>query len=121
MRKKSVPFDLPIVNRYVEPTAPLNPLPGRLKEHEVKPCITRESVCSLETLTILHSSTRATEWFKRLVSYAKCNRDSSKTIQDEARGLMLGLHLATSKHFNSGLVESTMIMMVEKLVIMDVS
>ncbi|KAK9050689.1 hypothetical protein SSX86_030341 [Deinandra increscens subsp. villosa] len=36
-------------------------------------------VCSLETLTRLHSSTRATEGFKRLVSYAKCNRDSYET------------------------------------------
>ncbi|GJY59922.1 hypothetical protein Tco_0459814 [Tanacetum coccineum] len=29
-----------------------------------------------ETLTRLHSCTQATEWFKRLVAYAKCNRDS---------------------------------------------
>ncbi|GJS51733.1 reverse transcriptase domain-containing protein [Tanacetum coccineum] len=34
------------------------------------------AVCSLETLTRLHSSTRDTEWFKRLVAYAKYNRDS---------------------------------------------
>ncbi|GJR15248.1 hypothetical protein Tco_0797900 [Tanacetum coccineum] len=33
-------------------------------------------VCTLETLTRLHSSTWATKWFKRLVAYAKCNRDS---------------------------------------------
>ncbi|GJZ36636.1 hypothetical protein Tco_0582827, partial [Tanacetum coccineum] len=33
-------------------------------------------VCSLETLMRLHSSTRDTEGFKRLVAYAKCNRDS---------------------------------------------
>ncbi|GJS46621.1 uncharacterized mitochondrial protein-like protein [Tanacetum coccineum] len=32
-------------------------------------------VCSLETFTRLHSSTRATVWFKRLVSYAKGNLD----------------------------------------------
>ncbi|GJW37226.1 hypothetical protein Tco_0060146 [Tanacetum coccineum] len=31
-----------------------------------------------ETLTRLHSSTWATKWFKRLVAYAKCNRDSYK-------------------------------------------
>ncbi|GJQ99464.1 hypothetical protein Tco_0522449 [Tanacetum coccineum] len=33
-------------------------------------------VCSLEALTRLNSSTWATKWFKRLVAYAKCNRDS---------------------------------------------
>nr|GEW09727.1 zf-CCHC domain-containing protein/DUF4219 domain-containing protein/UBN2 domain-containing protein [Tanacetum cinerariifolium] len=33
-------------------------------------------VCSMETLTRLHSSTWTTKWFKRLVAYAKCNRDS---------------------------------------------
>ncbi|GJY09650.1 hypothetical protein Tco_0377835 [Tanacetum coccineum] len=33
-------------------------------------------VYSLETLTRLHLSTWATKWFKRLVAYAKCNRDS---------------------------------------------
>ncbi|GJW48943.1 gag-pol polyprotein [Tanacetum coccineum] len=33
-------------------------------------------VCSLEALTGLNSSTKATKWFKRLVAYAKCNRDS---------------------------------------------
>ncbi|GJZ36568.1 hypothetical protein Tco_0582759 [Tanacetum coccineum] len=33
-------------------------------------------VCSLESLTRLNSSTWATKWFKRLVAYAKCNRDS---------------------------------------------
>nr|GEU62397.1 copia protein [Tanacetum cinerariifolium] len=33
-------------------------------------------ICSLETLTRLHSSTWATKSFKRLVAYAKCNRDS---------------------------------------------
>ncbi|GJT54657.1 RNA-directed DNA polymerase, eukaryota, reverse transcriptase zinc-binding domain protein [Tanacetum coccineum] len=31
---------------------------------------------SLEALTRLNSSTWATKWFKRLVAYAKCNRDS---------------------------------------------
>nr|GEX18893.1 retrovirus-related Pol polyprotein from transposon TNT 1-94 [Tanacetum cinerariifolium] len=31
-------------------------------------------------LTILHSSTWATNWFKRLVGYAKCNRDSYETF-----------------------------------------
>ncbi|GKB44295.1 hypothetical protein Tco_0889237 [Tanacetum coccineum] len=36
-------------------------------------------VCSLEALTRLNSSTWATKWFKRLVVYAKCNRDSYKT------------------------------------------
>ncbi|GJW84533.1 hypothetical protein Tco_0157678 [Tanacetum coccineum] len=29
-----------------------------------------------KTLTRLHASTWATKWFKRLVAYAKCNRDS---------------------------------------------
>ncbi|GJX50841.1 hypothetical protein Tco_0277686 [Tanacetum coccineum] len=33
-------------------------------------------VCSLEALTRLNSSTWVTKWFKRLVAYAKCNRDS---------------------------------------------
>ncbi|GJW02711.1 hypothetical protein Tco_1561567 [Tanacetum coccineum] len=33
-------------------------------------------VCSLEALTRLNSSTWATKWFKRLVLYAKYNRDS---------------------------------------------
>ncbi|KAI3809654.1 hypothetical protein L1987_19251 [Smallanthus sonchifolius] len=33
-------------------------------------------VCLIETLTRLHSSTRVTEGFKKLVAYAKCNRDS---------------------------------------------
>ncbi|GKB78366.1 hypothetical protein Tco_0945261 [Tanacetum coccineum] len=33
-------------------------------------------VCSLEALMRLNSSTWATKWFKRLVAYAKCNRDS---------------------------------------------
>ncbi|GKA17435.1 hypothetical protein Tco_0697272, partial [Tanacetum coccineum] len=37
------------------------------------------SVCSLETLMRLNSSTRDTEGFKRLVIYAKCNRDSYET------------------------------------------
>ncbi|GKD36748.1 hypothetical protein Tco_1256955, partial [Tanacetum coccineum] len=55
-------------------------------------------VCSLETLTRFHSSTRAIEWFKRLVAYAKWNRDSYETTQvdalvgelDVARGSRLG-------------------------------
>ncbi|GJW11821.1 hypothetical protein Tco_1577648 [Tanacetum coccineum] len=34
------------------------------------------AVCSLETLTRLHSSTWGTKWFKRIAAYAKCNRDS---------------------------------------------
>ncbi|GJV65456.1 hypothetical protein Tco_1476284 [Tanacetum coccineum] len=43
-----------------------------------KPCIRKWTlwVCSLEALTRLNSSTWATKWFKRLVAYAKCNRDS---------------------------------------------
>ncbi|GJS55102.1 reverse transcriptase domain-containing protein [Tanacetum coccineum] len=57
--------------------------PGKLKSRwygpytisKVFPYGTVE-VCSLETLTRLHSSTWATKWFKRLVAYAKCNRDS---------------------------------------------
>ncbi|GJW67655.1 hypothetical protein Tco_0122079 [Tanacetum coccineum] len=36
-------------------------------------------VCSLEALMRLNSSTWATKWFKRLVAYAKCNRDSYKS------------------------------------------
>ncbi|GJY27288.1 hypothetical protein Tco_0402014 [Tanacetum coccineum] len=35
-----------------------------------------QQVCSLKTLTRLHSSTWATKWFKRLVAYAKCDSDS---------------------------------------------
>ncbi|GKB90571.1 DUF4219 domain-containing protein [Tanacetum coccineum] len=35
-----------------------------------------QDVCSLEAFTRLNSSTWATKWFKRLVAYAKCNRDS---------------------------------------------
>ncbi|GJZ26931.1 hypothetical protein Tco_0571184 [Tanacetum coccineum] len=57
-----------------------------------------------KTLTRLHAPTRATEWFKRLVAYAKCNRDSFETIQVEVRGVVLGQNLATGKHFKSGLV-----------------
>ncbi|GJW68108.1 hypothetical protein Tco_0122532 [Tanacetum coccineum] len=43
-----------------------------------KPCIRKWTlcVCSLESLTRLNSSTWAAKWFKRLVAYAKCNRDS---------------------------------------------
>ncbi|GJS25329.1 hypothetical protein Tco_0453961 [Tanacetum coccineum] len=52
-----------------------------------------------ETLTRLHSSTRATEWFKRLVAYAKCIRDSYETIQVDARGVVLGSLLAARKNF----------------------
>ncbi|GKB23687.1 hypothetical protein Tco_0863088, partial [Tanacetum coccineum] len=36
-------------------------------------------VCSLEAFTRLNSSIWATKWFKRLVAYAKCNRDSYKS------------------------------------------
>ncbi|GJT97537.1 hypothetical protein Tco_1093055 [Tanacetum coccineum] len=36
----------------------------------------KTDVHSLETLTRLHSSSWATKWVKRLVAYAKCNRDS---------------------------------------------
>ncbi|GJZ09758.1 putative reverse transcriptase domain-containing protein [Tanacetum coccineum] len=32
--------------------------------------------CSLETVMTLHLSTWATKWFKRLVAFSKCNRDS---------------------------------------------
>ncbi|GJQ99711.1 hypothetical protein Tco_0522696 [Tanacetum coccineum] len=51
-----------------------------------------------------HSSTWATKWFKRLVAYAKCNRDSYKTIQVEVCGVMLGSNLAAGNHFKTGLV-----------------
>ncbi|GKB27883.1 hypothetical protein Tco_0867284 [Tanacetum coccineum] len=43
-------------------------------------------VCSLETFTRLHSSTRATVWFKRLVSYAKGNLDYYDN--DKTQGLL---------------------------------
>ncbi|GKE28031.1 hypothetical protein Tco_1443415 [Tanacetum coccineum] len=59
-------------------------------------------VCSLETLTRLHSSTRAIEWFKRPVAYAKCNRDSYESelaIQVDAHGVVLGWLLAARKPF----------------------
>nr|GEU67584.1 hypothetical protein [Tanacetum cinerariifolium] len=45
-------------------------------------------VCSLEILTRLHSSTWATKWFKRLVAYAKCNRDSYKSDLGTGNGWM---------------------------------
>ncbi|GKC06546.1 hypothetical protein Tco_0998156 [Tanacetum coccineum] len=55
-------------------------------------------VCSLETLTRLHSSTWATKWFKRLVAYAKCNRDSYETIQEMHRMRCWDAIQAAKKH-----------------------
>ncbi|GJW83667.1 hypothetical protein Tco_0156812 [Tanacetum coccineum] len=64
-------------NDYVAPATK-----SILDEHleEFKDEISRShvegNVCSLKTLTRLHSSTWATKWFKRLVAYAKCDSDS---------------------------------------------
>ncbi|GJT18122.1 hypothetical protein Tco_0876828 [Tanacetum coccineum] len=51
---------------------------------------TKFEVHSLETLTRLHSSTWATKWFKRLVAYAKCNRDSYESEGYEVTQVTLG-------------------------------
>nr|GEU78267.1 hypothetical protein [Tanacetum cinerariifolium]GEU79732.1 hypothetical protein [Tanacetum cinerariifolium] len=57
-----------------------------------------------ETLTRPNSSSQATEWFKRLVTYAQCNSDSYETIQVEAHGVVLEQNLAIGKQFKSRLV-----------------
>ncbi|GJV32595.1 phospholipase-like protein [Tanacetum coccineum] len=60
------------------------------KEMEFKVTSTRNYVVrSLETITRLHSSTWATKWFKRLVAYAKCNRDSYKRDYEFAQDTLV--------------------------------
>ncbi|GJW78448.1 hypothetical protein Tco_0140130 [Tanacetum coccineum] len=49
---------------------------GNEEESSDKTYCGHESNLKTQTLTRLHSSTWATKWFKRLVAYAKCNRDS---------------------------------------------
>ncbi|GJT55410.1 reverse transcriptase domain-containing protein [Tanacetum coccineum] len=50
------------------------------------------AVYSLETLTRLHSSTCATKWFKRLVAFAKCNRDSYERETRLLERRLMGIH-----------------------------
>ncbi|GKB49935.1 hypothetical protein Tco_0900688 [Tanacetum coccineum] len=63
-------------------------------------------VCSLETLTRLHSSTWATKWLKRLVAYPKCNRDSYEiflaAIQEADLEHCLEHAVSSSYRANSG-------------------
>ncbi|GKB37608.1 hypothetical protein Tco_0882550 [Tanacetum coccineum] len=59
------------------------------KEIELEVTSTRIHVVrSLETLMRLHSFTWATKWFKRLVAYAKCNRDSYESELGRIRALV---------------------------------
>ncbi|GKB87416.1 hypothetical protein Tco_0959688, partial [Tanacetum coccineum] len=46
--KENIELNLKKLDAYVKPTTPPIPLPGRLKEHVVEPCITRESVCMIK-------------------------------------------------------------------------
>ncbi|GKA26091.1 hypothetical protein Tco_0712200 [Tanacetum coccineum] len=70
------PYLEPVVQPYI-PLGPVHDKDKIVREKEQDYDIPlNDSVCSLEALTGLNLCTWATKWFKRLVAYAKCNRDS---------------------------------------------
>ncbi|GJV09449.1 hypothetical protein Tco_1347105 [Tanacetum coccineum] len=74
-----------------------------------KPCIRKWTLwlCSLEALTRLNSSTWATKWFKRLVAYAKCNRDSYKSeLGDKELARRRNYAATGSISINRGLIQA---------------